>query len=248
MKSKRLFISIVSLFSLAFAACSMHITTEIEADGSGVFRVKFSLTEEDIAVIEKESGDTIENMLQDEYGDTSMENACEELAKDNDFPTHATGEFSDSGAEFSCEISLTFDDLDELIEFYEELFGGMTGKVRMNDAGDLSYAIDLDMNNFDSGEDAGFEEFESLWIVKAPGTIENHNADDKRGGTLTWELDDEDFESIEFESVPGVLFGADASLFWILAFVFLCLCAVVLVVAGGVGFYVYSQNKRNDEE
>ena len=251
MKSKRLFISIVSLFSLALAACSMHITTEIAAVGSGVFRAKISLNEADIAVIEKESGDTIENLLQDEYGDSSMENACVELSKESDFPSHATIEIFDFGEEFSCEISITFDDLDELIEIYEELFDGMTGKVRMNADGDLSYAIELDMDDFPSGDDAGFEEFESLWIVKAPGIIEDHNADDKRGGILTWELDDEDFESIEFDSVPAglfTIFGGNISVFWILVFVSMCLCVLVLVVGGGAGFYFYNKKRKEAAE
>ena len=251
MKMKRLLIAMVMLSSLMLAACSFRFTTEIEVDGSGVFRVKLTFTEEDITLIEVEEGDTIENLVQEEYGDEGMQKACEELAQDGDFPDDATAEFSDYGAEISCEIEMTFDDLDELIEIYEELFDGMTGKVSMNDAGELSYAIELDMSDFPSGEEAGFEDFESLWIVKAPGIIEDHNADDKRGGILTWELDDEDFESIEFDSVPAgllTIFGGNISVFWILVFVSMCLCVLVLVVGGGAGFYFYNKKRKEAAE
>ena len=251
MKMKRLLISMVMLSSLMLAACSFRFTTEIEVDGSGVFRVKLTFTEEDITLIEVEEGDTIENLVQEEYGDEGMQKACEELAQDGDFPDDATAEFSDYGAEISCEIEMTFDDLDELIEIYEELFDGMTGKVRMNADGDLSYAIELDMDDFPSGDDAGFEEFESLWIVKAPGIIEDHNANDKSGQTLTWNLDESGIEDIEFDSVPAglfTIFGGNINVFWVLVFVSMCLCVVVLVAGGGAGFYFYNKKKKEAAE
>lgn len=252
MKMKRFLISMVMLSSLMLAACSFRFTTEIEVDGSGVFRVKLTATEEDISLIEVEEGDTIENSVQEEYGDDGMQKACEELAQDGDFPDDATAEFSDYGSDISCEIAMTFDDLDELIEIYEEMFDGMTGKVRMNTDGDLSYAIELDMDDFPSSDDIGYGDLENTWIVTAPGTIEDHNADDKSGGTLTWNLDESGIEDIEFDSVPAglfAIFGGDISVFWILVFVSLCLCVVVLVVVGGgAGFYFYNKKRKEAAE
>jgi hypothetical protein len=251
MKTKRLFIFLVSLFSLALAACSTHFTTEIKADGSGEFEVRFALTEEDIKAIEEEEGDDFEDLLFDEFGDDDIQNACEELVDENDFPRNATATYSENGGEFSCEISMAFDDLDELIEIYEDLFFGMTGKIRMNADGELSYMIDLSESDFASENDFGVGEIEYLWIVTAPGSIENHNADQERKGTLTWELDAQDTESIEFDSVPAGLFSGltgSSSALWVLGFALLCLCAVVLVLGSGVALYVYIQNKKNAEE
>jgi len=249
MKTKHLFISLLSLFSLALTACSIHSTTEIKADGSGKIKVRFALTEEDIAAIEEEEGEDFEDSLLAGSGDTDMRNACEELANESQFSSDATAEYSESGGEFSCEISMTFADLDELIEIYEDMLLGRAIGVRMTADGELNYSIDLNSSDF-THDLYGVTEVEYLWIVTAPGTIEDHNADDKSGRTLTWDLNASDFDSIEFDSAPGGFLSAltgSSSPLWILAFALLCLFAVALVFAG-VGFYLYSHNKKKAEQ
>lgn len=248
MTTKRVFIYLVSLISLALSACSIHFTTEIKADGSGDFIIKFVLTEEDIIAIEEEEGDDFEDLLFDEFGDDDMQNACEELAEESDFPKTAIATFSEKGGELSCEISITFDDLDALIEIYEDQLFGMTGNIRMNSDGELRYRIDLSSSEFAFEEDFGAGEIEYLWIVAAPGSIENHNADHERKGTLTWDLSAGDFDSIEFDSVPAGLFSGlfgDSSVYWLMALALLCLCGVTLVTIGAAAFYINSQNKKN---
>lgn len=250
MKNKRLFIFIVPLLSLAMAACSIHSTTDIKADGSGEINVRFAFTEEDIDAVEEEKGEDLEDLLAADFGDGDMGNACEELANEREFPSNATAEYSESGGEFSCEISMTFADLDELIEIYEDMFLGKSSSIRMNADGELSYSIDLDSSDF-TYDDLGAGENEYLWIVTAPGRIENHNADEKRGHTLTWDLSGGDFDSIEFDSVPEGFFSSitgSSSTWWVMGFAFLCLCAAILVVGSGVGFYFFNRKMKAAQE
>lgn len=251
MTTKRLFIYLISLFSLALGACSVQFTTEINADGSGDFKVRYVLSEEDIQAIEEEEGDDFEDLVFNEYGEDDLQNACEELVDDSEFPGNATAAYSEKGGEISCEILMPFDDLDELIEIYEDQFFGMTGNVAMNTNGDLTYLIELDSSVFASEDDQSFYETEYFWIVNAPGSIENNNAGQERNGTLTWDLSASELNSIEFDSVRAGLFSGlsgNLSPYWLLALACLCLGGFTLVFIGAIAFYIYSQNKRNSEE
>lgn len=252
MTTKRLFISLVSLFNLALVACSTQYTTEINADGSGEFNVRFTLTDEDIKAIEEEEGDDFEDLLFDESGEDDFETLCEDMVTSEEVESGVSARYSERRGDISCEISTPFEDLDELIEIYKDMFPGMTGVVRMNTEGELEYAIELDMFDYVSEDWIGVGETDNLWTVIAPGSIENNNADEQQGQMLTWELNSQDSESIEFDSSPrgffSVLTGDISFPWWILAFAFLCLCGVAFVVIGGVTFYVYTKNKKNAEK
>ena len=246
MKSKLLFISLVSLLGLVSAACSVHFTTVINSDGSGDFKIKYVITEKDIQDIEDEFEQDFDDFLDDEFGENDLEEVCNVLEDEADFPSSADAEYSEEGGEFSCEITMPFDDIDELIEIYEDMGIGEIKDIDLERDGDLTYDMDLDMTDAEDEEEFGVSEIEYLWVVTVPGSIEDSNASEVKGRTLTWELEPGYIERIDIIGGPGGFptgLTDSVPVWWIFGIGLLCFFGFLLV-GGGAGFYFYTKKKK----
>lgn len=238
-KSKLLLITAVGL---VLSACSVHINTSIKPDGSGVFSVEFVVNDIDIAFIEAEEDETIEEIMLREFDTTDKQAACELLAENGDFPLPVTTKYQEKNRNYICEISMPFANLDELVEIYDDMFYGMTGNVHMDESGELTYALNVETDDFETAEDLGVPQIEYLWSVSVPGNIELHNADKKRGSFLTWELQPESFRSVEVISVPQTNFGTSFDVLPNIGLlgiaVLACFCIVGIIIVGGIAFFL----------
>lgn len=246
MKSKLVFISLVSLLGLFSAACSVHFTTVINSDGSGDFKIKYVITEKDIQDVEDEFDQDFEDFLDDQFGENDLEEVCNVLEDEGDLPRSADAEYSEAEGEFSCEITIPFDDIDELVEIYEDLDIGEIRDIDLGRDGDLTYELDMDMTDAEGEDEFGVSGIEYLWIVTVPGSVEDSNASEVKGRTLTWELEPGYVERIDLIAGPGGLLTGliDASsVWWIFGFGLFCLCGLALA-GGGAGFYFYTKKKK----
>lgn len=239
MKSKLLFISLVSMLALLVSACSLQFTTNINADGSGEFIIEIDVTAEDIADIEDEWSDDFDDFLDDEYGDNDPEDICESLLDSLDIPRDAEFDFTERAGGFTCTLTIPFDDDNELEDLYQELGFGQVDRIRMNRDGELKYAMDVAVY-FPDEDYLGVQDVEVNWIVTAPGSITDEGtSDDRSGRTLTWDLRSGRDERIEFESAAG---GFNWLL--VMAIGLACLCALVLL-GGGAAYYFYAKKKKD---
>lgn len=241
MKSKKLYI-IFSLTALLFSACTMRFTTDIKSDGSGEFKILLSITKEDIDAIEDELNEDFEDFIDGQTGENDIQDACESVEDEDDFPREGSVKYSERGNTFSCEITIPFDDLDALEEIYGDMGLANVNRLRINSDGDLDYEVDVSMFGMDDPDDLGIGDFEYSWNVKVPGKAVKDNADDVSGSTLTWELDPrDDSVSIEVESEPSTNI-------WIWVLVIGGLCFFGLLVLGGGGAAFYFIQKKNKED
>ena len=248
MNIKRLLISLLSAIALMLSACSIYFTTEFNDDGSGEFMITFTVTEEDIEDVEDEFDQNIDDILDDEFGESNFEDACEEMEDQMDLPRSADSEFSEGAGAFKCEIIIPFDDIDELIEIYEDIDIVEVKDIDLDRDGDFNYEMDIDMVGAEDADEFGVRQIEYYWEVTVPGSVEDSNADDAKGRTVTWELDPGYIQKIEVFGGPGGLFAGltnGSSFWWIAGIGLLCLFGLVLV-GGGVGFYFYAQKKKED--
>jgi hypothetical protein len=218
----------------------------INADESGEFIIKFTVTEEDIKDMEDEMGEDFEDFLDNEFGENDLEDVCKVMEDEGDFPSSADAEYSEAGGEFSCEITIPFDDIDELIDIYADMDIGEIKDIDLDRDGDLTYELDVDMTNAEDEEEFGVSGIEYLWHVTVPGSIEDSNADEVKGRTLTWELEPGYVERIDLVGGPGGLLTGltdSVSVWWIFGFGLLCLCGLALA-GGGAGFYFYTKKKK----
>lgn len=230
---------LLTLAALLISACSYNFTTVIASDGSGEFIIEMAITAADIELIEEEQDQDFEDMAFDETGEDNLEDACFAIEDELDF-RGSDAEFKSRAGGYSCRVIVPFDDLYELIAIYEEIGLADDLRIRMNSDGDLDYRLDLDMFGIEEDpEFAVFDEFEMQWKLTLPGRVTGHNADQRRGRTLSWDmLTGDDILRIDAESVPTafnwLLYGG-IGLF--------CLCAFALVAAGA-GFFFYNKSRQ----
>ncbi len=218
MKSRFWLVTLFIVSALLLSAYTIDFSTEIESDGSGEMTVTLVFGEDDIEELE-DDGDSVEEL-------------CEDIEDESDFPRAGSIEYKESRNEQTCIITIPFDDLDELEEIYQEFFGFDVVKLRMND-GELTY--EMDVYYYESDDE------EATWTVVMPGSVEDSNADDESGRTLTWDLRDGSNE-IEAKSSPS-----SSLLWWVLGIGLACLCGVVVLGGGGAGVFYYMRQKKAGE-
>ncbi|MBW8010354.1 MAG: hypothetical protein FVQ83_03810 [Chloroflexi bacterium] len=240
MKSKLLFLSLL-LTTLLFSACTVKFTTVINSDESGEFKILLSLSEDDIDAIEDEMNQDFEDFLDDETNENDLQDACESVEDESDLPRGATVKYSDRSGTFTCEITIPFDDLDELEEIYADMGLASVNRLRINSDGELDYEVDLLLYGMDDPDDIGIDDFDFSWNVEVPGKAVNDNSDDSSGNTLTWDLDPRDDNvSVEVESEPGTSI-------WLWVAIIGGLCFFGLLVLGGGGAAYYFTQKKKQE-
>lgn len=240
MKIKLLFLLVVA--ALLVTGCNYDFSTTIEPDGSGEFAIDMTITAEDIKSIEQETGEDFEDYALSETGEDSLEDSCYVVEDDIDVPG-AFAEFEPRAGGYTCRVTIPFDDIDELIEIYDEIGLAEDLRISMNSDGNLHYRLDIDMYGVEDDPDlAMLDDVEIHWNLTVPGSVTDHNADKRRGRTLSWNLlTGDDIVRIDAESVPStfnwLLYGSIAVL---------CLCLMTLVV-GGVGLFLYFRRKNADD-
>lgn len=254
MGNKRLLL-IIAMMGFVISACSLDFNTNIKPDGSGEFSMQFVVNDIDIAFIEAEEGESIDEIMIREFDTTNKETACNSLAEEGDFPLQVSVKYQEKNRNYICEISMPFSNLDELVEIYDDMFYGMTGTVRMVSSGELTYAVNVETDDFETAEDLGIPAVEYTWSVTAPGSIEQHNADSKRGNKLSWELQPESYRSVEIISTAGTDFGTpfdgfdgfdafdgfegfDGFPVLLIVAALACMCFAGLIILGGIVFFV----------
>jgi hypothetical protein len=257
MKSKKLLYVLLLLSALMLSACQINTVTEINPDGSGVYKYEFGFSEEDETALA-------------EFG-SSIDEFCEDMNEDMPDGTIYYKETRNE-TETWCVFETGFASLDELREIYSNETDPRINELGFSD-GKFTYDLSIDISDED---EADMIDTEVFWIVTMPGRVIENNATDQSGATLTWRLspgrqvniravseigggpaggvrvdeseldesgvDDNGFDIGDF----GIDFDGSRLGFGIAVVLFLCLCCFVPLVIGGVAFFLIRKKKSSE--
>jgi hypothetical protein len=203
---KWLFLILAGVGMLLLSACKANFITDIQADGSGSFTEEFGMTQDEM----------------DSY-EITADDLCSSMTEGSDIPVGASVNQETRGEETWCVIKIDFASLDDLNTLYNEM-EVTVGDLRIVD-GQAFYDVTIDL-----GGESSFTGFlESYWIVTMPGSISEHNADEKDGNTLTWSLTSGD-PALNAHAVSQTS-GGGSTIWWVVGGAAACLCLLVIVAA-----------------
>jgi hypothetical protein len=191
---------------LLLTACKANFITDIQTDGSGSFTEEFGMTQDEM----------------DSY-EITADDLCSSMTEGSDIPAGASVTQETRGDETWCVIKIDFASLDDLNSLYNEM-EVTVGDLRIVD-GQAFYDVTIDLG----GESAFTSFMESYWIVTMPGSISEHNADEKDGNTLRWNLISSD-SALNAHAVSRTS-GGDNTIWWVVGGAAACLCLLVIVAA-----------------
>lgn len=249
---KRLVPLLVILLALSACKVRIEVGTTIEADGSGTVSFAVGFDEEFRQAIETFS------QLDDESSGDFFEDI------EGDAPAGwSTERFSDGDIE-GVRISRDFSDLDDLREAFRETQGFGEGGDELGADGptpglgdEISIERDGDILTLDLaapettptttggddffGDQNPFEDLEFEVVVRftLPGEIQDHNADESDGNTLTWRFDQES-EPTPIRATSDISKSAGGGSDFPIALVI----AIAVLVAGGVGLFLWNRNRQ----
>jgi len=244
MKSKKLFFALFLLSALLLSACQINTVTEINQDGSGVYKYEFGFTEEDESALA-------------EFG-SSIDDFCEDMTDDMPDGSSFYKETRNE-TETWCIFETGFASLDELKDIYSTETDTRVNELGFSD-NQFAYDVSIDLSEESDSELMGAEVF---WIVKMPGKIVESNAAEQSGNTLTWKMiPGREMNIRAVSEVGGGLFSGSGSadgddsgigfnfdfdgspfVTGIAVVLFLCLCCFVPLVIGGVAFFLIRKKK-----
>jgi hypothetical protein len=168
MKSKLRLLSLGIIGLLLLSACHrLHVTTEIQTDGSGELRTEAGYTAEERQNLEAQSGNT------------DPQTFC----NPNPNSPEAVVTEEQRGDETWCITTQPFDNLEKLRQLYETRRGLRINRLEIQ-SGTLYYDIDIDTTS----ETSDFSTTTITWTVTLPDAPIYHNAAQAEGNTLTWTL------------------------------------------------------------
>jgi hypothetical protein len=240
MKTKFGLVTVFVIVSMLLTACSISITTKVNADGSGELGFAYKFTKDDLSQLSGMgmSSDTICSDLESQGG--------------SDMPADFAFKQETHGNETWCVGAKTFDNLDDL---RNEISGeGFTINTMEISDGTFVFDAVADM----SGTDTGGMPF-SITIdydLTAPGSIDKgkSNADDYSGNTATWNLALTGSKDMHLESSTkgggggGVSLGGDGKVLgiptWVAVIVLLCCCLLVIIIIVVVVYLVMKRKPK----
>ncbi|MFN2297367.1 MAG: hypothetical protein ACK2UB_00860 [Anaerolineales bacterium] len=202
-------------------AINVRITTTVESDGSGTFKLEIVLGKEFLGMVKSFS----------EFTDASV---CDSFSEGvEDFPQMTESEGDGS---ITCSAFKPFDDLEGLQAITEHTFDAGTFQRLEIDGGHFYYDLAANVDSALTWEaDMPFD-MEAWWIVRVPGEVVDTNADSVSGRTLSWDLMTMNSAShMRVESKIGGSGGLDPALLAVGGVLSLgCCCIVVLIAAAAV--------------
>jgi hypothetical protein len=239
MKTKFGLFAMFVILSLVLTACSISITTKVNADGSGELGFAYKFTEDDLSQLGTMglSSDSICTDLQSQGG--SM-------------PEDFTFEQEKHGNETWCVGAKKFTNLDEL---NSEISGEGFTINTMEISGD-KFVFDAvaDMSSTDTG---GMPLSITInYDLTAPGKIDKgaSDADTYDGNTASWNLALGASKNMHLESSTkgggggGVNLGGDSKVagipVWLAVVIGLCCCLLIVVVVVVVVYFVMKRKPK----
>jgi len=217
---------------LAFLlACRLDTHTAFTSTEQGNFSLSWAMTQEE------------ESMLQS-AGAGSAQDLCNEMQSDiqdeaDDDPTKVQVQYSETDdGERICEISVSFDNLDELKQLYGE-------DTIVNQLGEEDGKFYYDITSTAFAQDTSELDFPLAitWRVTMPGEVLEHNGSDLQGNTVIWNVtpgQPAHFYAVSKAGSGGLDLGG--KVWW---FVGLCLCLpFLLIVVGVILWIVLRKNKK----
>ena len=233
MKIKKIITAFLLLVALLLSACQINTITEINPNGSGIYKFEMGLTAEDQTAL-ADFGSTIDDF-------------CSDMGED--MPVGATFyKETRNETETWCIFEVQFQSLAQLEEAYNET-DTRINRLEFSD-GKFFYDLTIDMSG--DAETEGMD-IEMFWIVKMPGKVLENNASQQSDTTLTWQLKPGQENNIyaisEEKSGFGPSFDIDFGdgspiIAGVVGVLFLCLCCFIPLVLGGVAFFLIRKKKN----
>ncbi len=240
MKTKFSVITAFVILSMLLTACSISITSKVNADGTGELGFAYKFTKDDLSQLSGMgmSGDTICSELQTQGG--------------SDMPADFTFKQETHGDETWCVGSKTFSTLDAL---KSEISGdGFTINTMEISGGKFTFDANADMTSADTG---GMPLTITInYDLTAPGSIDKgkSNADSYNGNTATWALPLGSTKAMHLESSTkgggggGLNLGGGGKVAglpsWLAIVIVVCCCLLLLVVIVVVVFFVMRRKPK----
>jgi hypothetical protein len=232
MKTKFGLVTVFVLVSMLLTACSISITTKVNADGSGELGFAYKFTKDDLSQLSGMgmNSDTICDELESQGG--------------SDVPADFAFKQEKHGDETWCVGAKTFDNLDDL---RNEISGeGFTINTMEISNGKFVFDAVADM----SGTDTGGMPF-SITIdydLTAPGSIDKgkSDADKYDGNTATWSLSLTGSKNMHLESstTGGGGGGGGLNFKWYYGVIIVCCCLLILIVIVVVVYLVMRRKPK----
>lgn len=206
---------------LVLSGCKANVITKINSDGSGKFTQEVGFTAQEMTTLSS-------------FGTGS--DFCTNMGGNNSISGSSVSQ-EKRGDEVWCIFDTSFSTLEELKSLYSEA-DTTANDINITD-GQLHYDVTVNM----SGANATAGLLQTKWILVMPGAVTNHNADEVKGTTLTWDLTTgENSNLLADSSTKG---GLTANWRLLLGIGLLCLCMLVLlVIVVVVVFLVVRNNKK----
>ena len=227
----RKYVLIFAMLAIVLTACRIetNVNIDIEPDGSATVLVEVGFDDEFRQLLTGQTGGSEEDFVNDilSFGDTSLVQRSE-------------GDMTYYGA--AREI----DDLSQGLpaEAANDMFTSFDYTFDEDGASLKARIESIDTGDFGGGEFGGLAEgltgdiFSANVIVRMPGTVTSHNADEVRDGALVWNIPLSGSLDVEAESSFG-----DASTNWI----WFALLIVVIVAGVAATVAVILSRKQSEK-
>ncbi len=221
MRNKFLLAAAVVLLALLLAGCSIEYDTTIRPNQNGSVSLMIGFTADEMEMMSS--------------GVSNPDAFCQEMWADSssDFPPNTVIRQEQRGSETWCIAEMPFTDLQQLRSIYTAQEITVNRLEVVNNV--LYYDVSLDL----SGGGGLGSSISMIWKVTMPGRITSHNAHAVDGRTLTWNLNVGGMNRIQAESS----LSNNDWVWWVVGGLF-CLCLIVVVIAGGVGLFLYLRKKK----
>lgn len=234
------------LITTAFlSACSLNLSLQVDADGSGDFSLAYIFNADDKELLESMK--------------ISQAALCKDMQTQGLIPKSVALTQEEHGTETWCTGIIQFDELDELAKELDDIDGIQVNKLEIKD-GTLFHDIDFSLS--DEGSPALFTVF---WELSAPGTVIETNAETVQSNTLFWTLSTKTNNNLYAKinlpiptptpkpiptatpsPLPGNSNFASENLTYILLMMGCCLSAAFIVLVGVIIYLI--RNKKNSRE
>ncbi len=156
---------------LLLSACAYQLTTDLSADGNGQFIGERYFHANDRAALQDDG--------------TTPQAFCEDFQARGRLPAQQLT-YEEHEDAFRCKVTLSFGSLDELRGIHAQLDGVTVNELALT--GDkLTYDVSILMASSPGSAQVGAAE-QLNWVLRPPGTVSTHNADDDQNDQLTWNI------------------------------------------------------------
>ena len=202
------------------SGCKANVITKINGDGSGKYSQEIGFSAEEMTALSSLGSGT---------------DFCKNLGSSNSL-SGASVTQEKRGIETWCVFESPFATLDELKTLYSSSDTSVNDLSINNDQ--IHYNVTINL----TGANATTGLLQTKWILVMPGKVTNHNADEVKGSTLTWNLSLGHETNLFADSTTKG--GLPPTWVIVLVVALLCLCLLVLIIITLVVFLVIRNNKK----